>query len=101
MLIVKKIFTNAYIIKNKFQKDDRGSFIKFKQEIKIKNKKIKYKLKLYKYNLFHKKYNHQFYHYKNKTKLNLLGTVEIKISFCCQNFCKKFLFLINRILLIG
>ena len=42
MLIVKKIFTNAYIIKNKFQKDDRGSFIKFKQEIKIKNKKIKF-----------------------------------------------------------
>jgi len=42
MQIVKKIFTNAYIIKNKFQKDDRGSFIKFKQEIKIKNKKIKF-----------------------------------------------------------
>ena len=42
MQIVKKLFINAYLIKNKFQKDDRGSFIKFNQEIKIKNKKIKF-----------------------------------------------------------
>jgi len=42
MQIIKKLFINAYLIKNKFQKDDRGSFIKFNQEIKIKNKKIKF-----------------------------------------------------------
>jgi len=42
MQILKKLFSDAYVIKNKFQKDNRGKFIKFHQEIKIKNKKIKF-----------------------------------------------------------
>ena len=42
MQIIKKLFLNAYLIKNKFQKDNRGSFIKFNQKIIIKNKQIKF-----------------------------------------------------------
>ena len=42
MQILKKLFSDAYVIKNKFQKDNRGKFIKFHQEINIKNKKIKF-----------------------------------------------------------
>ena len=42
MPIVKKLFSDAYLIKNNFQNDKRGKFIKFNQEIKIKNKKIKF-----------------------------------------------------------
>ena len=68
---------------------------------KLKIKKIQHKQKLYKYNFLQKKNNDQFYDYKNKKKLNLMGTIEIKISFCSQNFFQKFLFLINKILLTG
>ena len=41
MKIIKKIFKDVFIIKNDFQLDERGKFIKFNAEIKIKNKKKK------------------------------------------------------------
>jgi dTDP-4-dehydrorhamnose 3,5-epimerase len=58
MEIIKKLFKDAYIIKNKFQNDKRGKFIKFKQEIKIRNKKIKFD---------------QFCYSSNKNKYTLRG----------------------------
>ena len=58
MEIIKKLFKDAYIIKNKFQSDKRGKFIKFKQEIKIRNKKIKFD---------------QFCYSSNKNKYTLRG----------------------------
>ena len=42
MPILKKLFSDAYLIKNNFQNDSRGKFIKFDHEIKIKNKKIQF-----------------------------------------------------------
>ena len=42
MPILKKLFSDVYLIKNNFQNDKRGQFIKFNQEIKIKNQKIKF-----------------------------------------------------------
>lgn len=58
MKIIKKIFKDVFIIKNDFQLDERGKFIKFNAEIKIKNKK--------------KKFN-QFCYSLNKKKLTLRG----------------------------
>ena len=40
MKILKKIFSDVYLIVNKFENDKRGKFIKFNQEIIIKTRPI-------------------------------------------------------------
>ena len=50
MQIVKKLFSGVYLIKNKFQKDKRGKFIKFKYNFKIKKEKIKFNQFCYSFN---------------------------------------------------
>ena len=42
MKILQKIFSDVYLITNKFKNDKRGKFIKFNQEIIIKKNKIKF-----------------------------------------------------------
>ena len=42
MKILKKIFSDVYLVTNKHIDDKRGRFIKFNQEIIIKNKKVKF-----------------------------------------------------------
>ena len=42
MKIIKKIFKDVYLLKNEFQKDKRGKFIKFEYVLKIKDDKIKF-----------------------------------------------------------
>jgi dTDP-4-dehydrorhamnose 3,5-epimerase len=42
MQIIQKLFSDAYLIKNNFQKDKRGKFIKFNHEIIVKKQKIKF-----------------------------------------------------------
>jgi dTDP-4-dehydrorhamnose 3,5-epimerase len=58
MKIIKKIFANVFLIKNNFQKDKRGKFIKFNSKIKIRNKDINF---------------NQFCYSLNKNKLTLRG----------------------------
>ena len=38
MKIIKRIFKDVFLIKNNYQKDKRGKFIKFNSEIKLKKK---------------------------------------------------------------
>ena len=42
MIILKKIFSDVYLIKNKFNNDNRSKFFKFNNEIMIKKKRIKF-----------------------------------------------------------
>ena len=42
MIISKKIFSDVYLIKNNFNNDKRGKFLKFNHEIIIKKKRIKF-----------------------------------------------------------
>ena len=58
MKVIKKIFADVFLVKNEFQKDKRGQFIKFQNEFKIKNKKIKF---------------NQFCYSSNKNKYTLRG----------------------------
>jgi len=50
MAILKKIFSDVYLITNKFKNDKRGKFIKFNHEITIKGKKIKFNQFCYSFN---------------------------------------------------
>ncbi len=58
MKVIRKIFADVFLVKNEFQKDKRGQFIKFQNEFKIKNKKIKF---------------NQFCYSSNKNKYTLRG----------------------------
>ena len=62
MQIVKKLFSDAYLVKNKLQQDKRGKFIKFQKEIIIKNKKIKFNQFCYSFN--DNKYTFRGIHYQ-------------------------------------
>jgi len=62
MPILKKLFSDVYLIKNNFQNDKRGQFIKFNQEIKIKNQKIKFNQ--FCYSLNKKKYTLRGIHFQ-------------------------------------
>ena len=77
MQIVKKLFSGVYLIKNKFQKDKRGKFIKFKYDFKIKKEKIKFNQFCYSFNK--EKYtlrgiHFQKYPFQEKKLVTCVGT---------------------------
>ena len=62
MTILKRIFSDVYLITNKFKNDKRGKFIKFNHEIIIKEQKIKFNQ--FCYSLNKKKYTFRGIHFQ-------------------------------------
>mgnify|MGYP001588696657 CR=1 FL=1 len=89
MTIYKKIFSDVYLIKNRFQNDKRGKFIKFNQEIKIKNKKIKFNQFCYSSN--QKKFTFRGIHFQKPPyqEKKLVTCVEGKVLDVIVDFDKK------------
>lgn len=64
MKIIKEVLKDIFLIKNDFQKDNRGKFIKFNNNIILKNKKINFDQFCYSINK--KKFTLRGLHYQKK-----------------------------------
>ena len=89
MTILKKLFPDAYLIKNNFQNDKRGKFIKFNHEIMIKNKKTRFNQFCYSINK--KKYTLRGIHFQKYPfqEKKLITCVEGKILDVILDIDKK------------